>query len=434
MELKVRKSAIVHYFIIWLMIMMNDTFLYRNVLNKYGVAVLGICIVLMIMYRKTVDSKQVLFTVFLLISVALVRLNVGGIGIEAWLTWATMILMPVIAIRFDIDEFWDRFGNIVYFYAIISLIYFVVALISPEIIKQLSLFKALEIETITEWFTADRFNTQSNFVYGFFLYSLRDYAPTRNNSVFGEPGLYQIVLNTLVFALLFFRNKFSFSDKKVLKLLIICSIAIVTSQSTSGLLSLVVIFVGFLLDKRIEGNEYSHSVKSLIKRIAIIGIFVILFDYIVREEVSLLYTVILRKLFSNGAFSLSADTGSFRMITLLGSLQVLFTNPLGVGYDYLTEFFSTFSSGEYVGARIFYTFAALGIIPTIVIIIWYLHPILSVRKGGWFKTAFLFFLINTLIMQSKEFYPCLVLIPIYLSVCRQFQINLKDGLSYYNRR
>ena len=118
------------------------------------------------------------------------------------------------------------------------------------------------------------------------------------------------------------------------------------------------------------------------------------------------------------------------MITLLGSLSVLFTHPFGTGYDFLTEFFKTFSSGEYVGARIFCTFAALGIIPTIVIIIWYLHPILSSRKGFWFKTSFLFFLINTLIMQSKEFYPCLVLIPIYLSVCRQFRINPEDGLDY----
>lgn len=33
-------------------------------------------------------------------------------------------------------------------------------------------------------------------------------------------------------------------------------------------------------------------------------------------------------------------------------------------------------------------------------------------------------------MQSKEFYPCLVLIPIYLSVCRQFRINPEDGLDY----
>ena len=430
MKLKVRKSAIVHYFIIWVMIMMNDTFLYRNVLNKYGLAVLGACIALMIIYRKTIDSIQVLFTGFLLISVALVRLNVGGIGIEAWLTWATMIFVSVIAIRFDIDKFWDRFGNVVYFYALVSLIYFVVSLVSPEIIKQLSVFKALEIETITEWFTAERYNIQSNYVYGFFIYSLRDYAPTRNNSVFGEPGLYQIVLNTLVFALLFFRKKFTFSDRKVLKILIVCSLAIVTSQSTSGLLSLIVIFVGFLLERKIEIDNHSNSVKSLVRRFAIIGILMILLDYIVRGEGSLLYSVVLRKLFNEGSFSLSADTGSFRMITLLGSLSVLFTNPFGTGYDFLTEFFKTFSSGEYVGARIFYTFAALGIIPTIVIIIWYLHPILSSRKGFWFKTSFLFFLINTLIMQSKEFYPCLVLIPIYLSVCRQFRINPEDGLDY----
>ena len=38
-------------------------------------------------------------------------------------------------------------GNVVYFYALVSLIYFVVSLVSPEIIKQLSVFKALEIES-----------------------------------------------------------------------------------------------------------------------------------------------------------------------------------------------------------------------------------------------------------------------------------------------
>ena len=414
------------------MITMNDTFLYRNVLNKYSIAVLVGCITLMIIYRKTIDSIQVLFAVFLLVAVVLVRMNVGGIGIEAWLTWVTMILISVIAIRFDIDEFWDRFGNVVYFYATISLLCFVVALSAPEVIKQISIFKALETETITEWFTAEHYKTQSNYVYGFFLYSLRDYAPTRNNSVFGEPGLYQIVLNTLIFALLFFRNRFTFSDRKVQKILIICSIAVVTSQSTSGLLSLIIIFVGFLLERRIEINENSYSVKSLVRRVVIIGISVIFFDYVARGEGSLLYSVVLKKLFSNGAISLSADTGSFRMITLLGSLSVLFTNPFGTGYDNLAKFFITFSSGEYVGARLFYTFAALGIIPTIVIIIWYLHPIISSRKGFWFKTSFLFFLINTLIMQSKEFYPCLVLIPVYLSVCRQFRIKPEGGLDYYN--
>lgn len=73
---------------------------------------------------------------------------------------------------------------------------------------------------------------------------------TRNNGIFNEPGLYQMVLNTALYFTMFFPEQLKCGAKKQERYMLILIIAIVTCQSTTGYLSLGAIIVGYLMTKQ----------------------------------------------------------------------------------------------------------------------------------------------------------------------------------------
>lgn len=417
MNLKISRTAFVQYVFIFLLFYLNDSCLYAEYLSRVDVLVFLLCITMMLCKKILIDMRNVLFLTLMLISVILVRLFSGGIGFDVWVTWAVMILVSTIAIRYDIEQFLPRFVSFVYFMACISICIFLLGLIAPNVYRSFTLFSSVQFSKISHWYSSTNFIVTDYKEYGMLFYALRDFDLTRNNGVFKEPGLYQMILNTAYFFALFFKSKLCFENRKYKRILLIIILTIVTTQSTSGLLSLFITTIAFILSKGTtdRGSNRIHLKKYIL--LAFSACIVILgLDYAIRGVNSILHVAFLKKLFAGGSFSLDADTGYYRMVTVIGCIQALSKNPLGMGYDALSSFLRGVIQTEYVGAQILITFAAIGIIPAVMIIIWLFSPFVKGRYGLWVTASYVFMFINSALAQSKDFYPALVVVPIYLSV------------------
>ena len=422
--MKIRPKVLMQYVLILLLFYLNDSFLYMKVLKSYDILILALCIGLFVYNKKLVDKRNVLFLSIMLAVVAFLRVAVGGVGLNVWSTWAIMILVTTIAIRWNTDDFLTRFINVVFFMAGTSCVIFVVGLVAPSIYKSLTVLSSNEFTKITHWYTGSNYVTTDFKEYGMLFYALRDYDKTRNNGVFGEPGLYQMILNTAYFCLLFFRSDLKFNNKKYKKILTIIILTIITTQSTSGLLSLAVTTLAFILSSNtIENQEQKNYVKNYVIAFVVVGFVTLGMDYVLRGTNSIIYKTVLKKLFSNGSFALDADTGYYRIVTVLGCLQAIVTHPFGMGYDALGVYLQGVVQGEYVAAQILVTFAALGVIPALIIIYWVFSPVINRRTGVWFSFAYIFMFVNSALAQSKDFYPALILIPIYVSIMSGIRRN-----------
>lgn len=135
-SLRISKSALVQYALIYLMLIWDTTYLFRIYLSPYRIILLA-CMVLMIATHKRLrNNLTILFLAFLLAMVVFVRLNTGGAGIDVWIRWCSIILITEISIRYDPKKFIDRYLNVVYLLALVSVIGWLITQVSPDLIKK----------------------------------------------------------------------------------------------------------------------------------------------------------------------------------------------------------------------------------------------------------------------------------------------------------
>ena len=154
----------------------------------------------------------------------------------------------------------------------------------------------------------------------------------RNYGVFWEPGVFQIYINLALLISLFY--------KKVRLLVfdtIVFSIAIITTFSTTGYITILLVFICFLLNKKV----------SISRRFAISGIAIIIFCYILVGLSGEMEDYVFYK------FVAQEDNSSYvsRMYSILGNVNVALRNPIfGVGYsnsdEALIEYIGRFSAAE----------------------------------------------------------------------------------------
>lgn len=151
----------------------------------------------------------------------------------------------------------------VVFFASISLILWFLSVLQINIWDQIT----PEVDSLMSYRIYSDSSTYQEFSYklhGMFLYSHRT-VDMRNVSIFTEPGIYQMVLNTAIFVLLFLRDKLvSFSDKKVGRALMILSCALLSTQSTTGYKDRIVTSIQGLVS--VYYDHYSAGLPDYIMR------------------------------------------------------------------------------------------------------------------------------------------------------------------------
>lgn len=409
----------IHYFIIYLMVSLNGAFWFESKPDMVLYGILALYFILFIFNSKYRKHITIGISGFLLTCVLYVRLiNNGGIGIDTWILWSGQILIVFIAYLFNEEEFVNRYVKFIFILAIISLIFWQVTLINPKM--------------ITNIFSPSEAYSYNGIFYGKWIYvyrtSLWDLG-ARNNGIFSEPGRYQTVLISCMYMLFFKREKINITDKMYYVFCIVIMITLISVGSTTGFIGLLILMVHYLI-KSFNVNRFSINERK-IRRIIVFIIFILaiffLTDLYINQENSIYNTIIVNKI--NDTFKDQGSSGAARMGAMSIYIDTIMKNPWGVGYDKLTMALNnSIYSSNVAGAGMIRFVAAIGIIPSVIIISLGLYPFLINRNSYWIDyISFICIYINISLAQTYAFYPSLIIIPvmIYYEIKRRNNYKIK---------
>lgn len=416
--MKIRTSAIIQYFLIYCMMVFNGGVLYPVLCNDvpsitnlatYAIVAVGVA-AFFVGKRKYGNPYCIIMAAILLISVVFVRYTAGGVGISSLMEYLVCIMVAFLAVCIDRENFTARAIDMVCFFAGISIICYLIQVISPNVLKLL-LNPFNSTFSYNDWSAAAYGGSAvktSYMAWGKWFFTMRQGEMSRNLGVYTEPGNYQIVINSALFLLMFLPELHNYSQKQFKRRFVVLVIALLTCQSTSGYLILFVFIFAFF----VSGKRYKDM--SGIRRVIAVMIFAalggVVVDYYLRGDESLLNTALFSKLFDNGSISVSTSTGYWRLGTIGTSVALMISHPLGAGFDTTLATIQQQLAGSAGGALMAFG-AALGIFPFIATIIWFIRPALkNHRLCALVKVAFLVLYFQVSLAQSKVFYPFIVAI------------------------
>ncbi len=408
MNITINKTACVHFLLLYLMVCWNDTFVYNIYLQQAVVPVAILFAIILILSMKYRDQNALLFCGFLFFVVIFIRLFAGGIGIQVLSIWISSILLTVIAIKYDIDNFADRYVKLICFLALISLVMYAMVNFLPGLFNSLPMTEYRSGWTYNIWSSGSEYKTYDYYNKGLLFYVSRE-NEVRNLSIFEEPGKFQMHLNAALFMFVFLRDRINLKRASIW--IIILAVALITCQSTTGYITFIVLIIAYLFSNGTESAEKGRILAAIAVVVAGLSL-----DYFVNADESVIYSVVYLKLFTQ-SWSVTASTaagistGAYRLQTILICLQLIIQNPFGAGYDVVNEAMSTTTAA---GSTIWNDAAAIGIIPMIIILIWVIRLMVKNNLSTLVKITLVFMYFNTALAQSSEFYPALLCIGLYL--------------------
>lgn len=409
--MRISKSKIMQYAFIYCMMLINQSVL-RDSFASNDYLPFGIFLALSVCCFFYREWHIVWFMGASLLLCIFTRLFIGGVGIGIWASWMAMILVTYLAIKTDVHCFLDRLVKMITLLAGISLVLWGLSLLNIELVQKMMIWQYKMRTNVWRLYSdAQNYVNIPYDAYGGIIYCVNMCHPGRNCGIFTEPGIYQMVLNSTIFILLFFKEHLKITEKQRYRYIFLLMLTVASTRSTVGILALAVLLMLILFQKKVLKYKYR---RRLFGCLLIIGL-VVVGRYIMQGQDSYLYNVVIKKLFSSsGKFSLSASSGSARMGTIDICLQSMLRNPLGIGYDRLMVLLDTKTTGN-VGAALFQTGAACGILMLIIVLLWLFMPIVKTCKiniyGKIGYTCIYFF---TALAQSSEFYPFLIVVPLFL--------------------
>lgn len=404
MAKKFDRKKIYHYLLIYLLILWHDTGLKLLVGNSlFEYFVLGISLITIFLNRRCCSKKMLFFCVAITLNVLFVRLVSGGVGIDFLLHSLSAIMITYVAYKYDREHFFSRFVKFVCFLSVVSLIIWMSTLLFPNFYQNLTLFSYSPYAK-KFYFSATDYTSIPVVYHGAVFYTMRTGNELiRNNGIFNEPGLYQIILCTALYFILFFSEKISSDKKTIRKYAIIIIITILSCRSTTGYLSLFAIIVGFFLQKNTSKSTKLGIVFAL-------GILIFGIDWIVNGIDSVLGQVVASKI-QFGPHGISfTKSAFFRANTTSITLVLLASNPFGMGYDrFVSQLIS--AGGIYgSGNGLMNTIGALGIQMVAIIIVFFVVPTFKNRKTLMSFLIAMFMYVNTTMGQADIFYPALLIL------------------------
>lgn len=406
--MKIRVSVITQYTLIYIMLIMSSSclamfYLDQNILNIVLICFFGI---LLLKHRKYRNQYAAIGILILLVGVIFQRFFSGGVGFSGFMQLAMPILCANMAICANKKEFLSRYLKVVCWFAVISDIFWLAFLLFPQLETAWP-----AVEYFTQAIGSRGYETYWHGK-GVLLYSFLEIHSTRNCGIFTEPGVYQIVLNSALFILLFWKDKLNFkTEKKYYRALFVIFITLASCQSTTGYISMLIIIAVFMLQKR---PDTYNGTKRRIAWLTILAVIFLLFDYSFNGTDSILYKQIILKLFGESnsfVLDLSQGSGQYRLGTILYCLDMIVKHPLGVGYDV----FNSGMNAEMVAASLLSFACIYGIITWLAVMIWIFTPVIR-REKTLVAIAFILIFVNTTLGQTLLIYPAQILIPIYLSM------------------
>lgn len=401
-RLQVSNTAIKQYFLLFLFMMIHGNRLLTiyNDIILLGVLFIGL---LTIITRQSVFGKKNILFLAVLAGFLLVvsAFSSGSLMLTTVLMVLSRFTIAFLAYGVDKDNFVSRFIKMVYVLSLISLLGFALTQLIPDALK--SVFPKYVYYYTSPW--SGQAIARPTYYAGIFQFRA-DADISRNIGMFNEPGLHQIVLNTAIYFMLFYKEQCNLVEKKYKRVLLILLVTLITAQSATGLLGLTIIVIGYIFAEKKECRW-----KALA---ALVFLVFILIGYLASTGTdSWLYRTVLRKLISeDGSFDLMSSTGKSRIVSMAADLRVFIGNPIGNGTRYYESVWKSYlydaisDSSSPVGLTS--SLAVYGIFPVFTIWSFYIKNKWNNKKNifDWFVCMLL--IVNTAAAQPSIFFPCFI--------------------------
>jgi len=287
-----------NYALTYLLILISGSILYNQNKEMILVSVFLVSVVLMLLGKKKISIFFLFYYLSMLaMLLALFFYTHGSLPLPS-IVGTMMSLFIVYAILSTIREnFLESFVRVVLAIAVVSLIGFSIDTLGFS-------FVMLSILPSDVW----------QFIYHF------DYPLhlERNNSIFYEPGAYQIYLIAAIFVLAF--SKVSIQKKSKLVFLVILVVTLLTTGSTTGYLMFGFLFAVILLKSQLLTGKLKVGVVAL-------GVIMMLSSPLLLNE------VIVEKLERYTSIKDITDSDDRRSLDVLVDIEVFKNYPFGAGYN-----------------------------------------------------------------------------------------------------
>lgn len=422
MELKISKEKTFHYFLLYLLLIWQDAgiklYFGSSLVEMITLFVAGFCI---FRYFRCRSKWLFLFASVLLCNVIVVRFLTNGVGLSYFLSALSGIAIASVAVTYNSEKFAYRYVHIVSFFALISIFLWIFTMIFPDIYQKLCLILYSPYGKRIYTTAQDYYLIPVKY-YGGLLYVARiGNELTRNNGIFNEPGLYQMVLNTALFFVLFYPKQCTRNPKEQIRLSYLLVLTIVTCQSTTGYLSLIMILIAYMIV-----NKQSRN-RTRIAGLIIGAIVLLTIDAFINGDMSLFSSVIQSKISITSSGIQFTGSGVHRANTTLIVLSALATSPLGIGFDRFSQLLTLAGKTSSDGTALMVALGSMGIQMLFILVVFVVSPMAKRRKPFLLFATSLFMYINTTMGQSSVFYPALLVLCLAPDVYEETMISEERG-------
>lgn len=393
-NLKVPCRTVIQYFLIYLVLIYNGAVWFRN--NQDVMMIVTLCmstlfIITRIKKRWMWANIKSIFPIFL--SMCLTNfLTKGSLSIGTILNVMSRFLLILFAYDWNAERFVERYVKTVVFVSGISIIMFTLQCINPLAIQLIS--QKMYHGTGTFYVTP--------------FYTMSMWATNRNVGIMTEPGLYQILLCSAIYLILFLPKATQSLNR--MRGLLILSIALITSQSTTGYLNLAILIIGFLVQRK--DSPEKRKIKIIVTGLFIVAICVLSFG----GNISFIQNTITSKLINpqTGRIDVSVSTGRARIISMLTDLILVRKYPLGCGFDIYNANWKGLLV-EHIGdtascAALTYSLAVFGFLTCMLIWRYYLKNLWNNRTSFFSFLSLLMVFVNTSLSQPLLYYPAFMVL------------------------
>lgn len=402
--MKINLKVLYNYIIIYFLIISQGSVLYNNN-QRIFLVVYFLLSIFFILKKGVIKLDQELgFICILAIALLVTRVATsGGLSFGSIGNILATFLIAYLAINYNKKLFIERYVKLVVFFSVISLVVFMIQIVDLDLIKSyLPVSKQI-----------------NGNCYGGYMATVVEKHAFRNVGLATEPGRYQLYLiPALVFAL-FRADCIGCSDKAIIRFRVILIVTIISAQSTTGYIALLLVIAGYLFDGMYYGKFKQSKLGKRTNKILIAACIILAIYLLFAGSENFIFENFINKIFNeSGKVDFSNNTGNVRIISLLTDLSIAVKHPLGMGFDAYQSLWVT-SKVEFIGepsscVGLTISCAALGFHVTILIIGFYIKELNKNWHNSIEKVLLLLLLFNTALAQPVLYYaPMLIMFMAY---------------------
>lgn len=289
-------------YLLFLILIVGFGSVFENFYSRFVQIIELLVIVLLLINKKTTifkgSYKEYLFIIYLCVLISIVFTSSSITDYASLLLRPIFSLLILVAFDYKYDEIKFYFKKVLWLIAWLAAVNWFLVSFFPDLFRVSTSSSGFQINTILYLFNYLSTAYTERFGIGFY----------RNQGIFWEPGVLEIMMNYLVYIELF-------EYKKKIKKIFLPAIIIISTASTSGYILFVVLLGLRYYEQLKTGNMFKKKITTILTAFIIIGAFTPLLI----NEIAFKTTT-------------GVDSANMRQYDMLMGLAIVKDNPIiGIG-------------------------------------------------------------------------------------------------------